>query len=142
MSSRAVAALLAVLAIAFACRVMGQAIQHWTPQPWLPAFEAFQGSNLPYWLLLSVQIVLLILMTRAVVRVWQGEPPPRWGGAATAMVLSLLYLCGSLVRIAVALAWPAAPAWFSTWIPAIFHVVLASFGCLWSLHACRCFARR
>jgi hypothetical protein len=38
-----------------------------------------------------------------------------------------IYMTGSLIRIAIGLAMPDAPAWFSTWIPAFFHVVLAGF---------------
>lgn len=38
-----------------------------------------------------------------------------------------LYMAGSLLRIAVGLVVPGAPAWFSTWIPALFHVVLAGY---------------
>jgi len=33
----------------------------------------------------------------------------------------------SVGRIVVGLSVPAAPAWFSTWIPAVFHVVLAAY---------------
>jgi hypothetical protein len=38
-----------------------------------------------------------------------------------------IYMVGSLLRIAVGLAVPGASAWFSTWIPALFHVVLAGY---------------
>ena len=38
-----------------------------------------------------------------------------------------VYMAGSLGRIVVGLAVPGAPAWFSTWIPAVFQVVLAGF---------------
>lgn len=38
-----------------------------------------------------------------------------------------VYMLGSLLRIVVGLVLPTAPAWFSTWIPALFHVVLAGF---------------
>ncbi|MDB5802156.1 MAG: hypothetical protein JWL63_3095 [Rhodocyclales bacterium] len=34
---------------------------------------------------------------------------------------------GSIWRLVVGLAIPEASAWFSAWIPAVFHVLLASF---------------
>ena len=33
----------------------------------------------------------------------------------------------SIARIVIGLAVPAAPDWFRTWIPAIFHIALAAF---------------
>ena len=121
------AALLWLLTMAFAMRVFGQALQRWAPQPFLPPLDAFQGSNLPYWLLLSAQLVILVVMTVVCRRVQTGSLAPSaragtvltWGG--------WIYMTVSIARIAVGLSWPAAPAWFSTWIPAVFHVVLAAY---------------
>ena len=48
-------------------------------------------------------------------------------GAPLLLWIGGLYLAGSLLRIAVGLAVPAAHPWFSTWIPAAFHVVLAGY---------------
>ena len=70
------AALLWLLMMAFAMRVLGQALQRWAPQPLLPPFDAFQGSNLPYWLLLSVQLVILVVMTIVCRRVQTGSLAP------------------------------------------------------------------
>lgn len=38
-----------------------------------------------------------------------------------------VYMGGSIWRLVVGLAIPEASAWFSAWIPAVFHVLLASF---------------
>src|SRR4051812_40349446 len=46
----------------FALRVAGQAVQRWLPISGLPAFGAFQGSGMPYWLLLAIQLFILALM--------------------------------------------------------------------------------
>lgn len=126
-SSRAWGAWLGLLTLLFAGRVVGQAIQCWAPQAFLPPFGAFQGSNLPYWILLPAQIVILGLMARASWQAGRGtfRPTPAvarllaWGGA--------VYLLGALARIAVGLTVPSAHVWFRTWIPAVFHVVLAAF---------------
>jgi hypothetical protein len=108
-----------LLTFLFALRVAGQAIQRWAPQAWLPPFDAFQGSELPYGVLLGSQLVILAAMARFAVRV----PRPRrvflWTGG--------IYMAGALARIAIGILVPAAPAWFSAWIPAFFHVVLAAY---------------
>jgi len=99
MGAKSCAGVLWSLSFLFALRLLGQAVQRWAPQDFLPVFGAFQGSELPYWLLLSAQLA--------------------WAG--------VIYMAGSLARIAVGLAVPAAPDWFRTWIPAVFHVVLAAY---------------
>jgi hypothetical protein len=111
----------------FMMRVLGQMIQHWHPQTWLPAFDAFQGSGLPYWLLLSVQLLILAAMIRYAWQVQTGtlHATPRTG--VTLLWLGGIYMVGSLTRLAVGIAIPSAPAWFSTWIPACLHVVLAGY---------------
>ena len=121
------AALLWLLTMAFAMRVLGQALQRWAPQPFLPPFDGFQGSNLPYGLLLSVQLVILVVMTIVCRRVQTGSLVPSARAGTVLMWAGWIYVTVSVARIVVGLSWPAAPAWFSTWIPAVFHVVLAAY---------------
>jgi len=111
--------LLWFLTFLFSLRVAGQAIQRWAAQPFLPPFDAFQGSNLPYPALLASQVLILGGMIFCNLRSPKGGRVLLWIGS--------LYMAGSLLRIAVGLAVPGAPAWFSTWIPALFHVVLAGY---------------
>jgi uncharacterized protein len=115
------------LTVLFALRVVGQAVQRWAPQPFLPRFDAFQGSGLPYWLLLSAQIVILGLMVLTCWRISVRSlaPNPRLGRAL--FYAGAAYMIGSLARIAVGWAVPEAAPWFRTWIPAFFHLVLASY---------------
>ena len=96
-------------------------------QDFLSVFGAFQGSELPYWLLLSAQLVILAAMAFASWRVQSGRLV-LGGRAGNALAWAGgIYMAGSLARIAVGLAVPAAPDWFRTWIPAVFHVVLAAY---------------
>jgi hypothetical protein len=128
--NRLYATLLWMLTFLFAVRVLGQAVQRWIPQTFLPPFHAFQGSGLPYWLLLSAQVMLLAVMVRCSRRVQAGVLPPGRRASRTIALLAWLgwmYMTASLGRIAVGLAVPDAPAWFSTWIPALFHIVLAGY---------------
>lgn len=120
-------ALLWVLLLLFAFRVAGQAVQKWQPQAYLPTFGEFQGSGIPYPALLAIQLVILAVMSRVCWRVHSGTlvPSHRTGGILRAF--GGLYMAGSLARIAIGLLMPDAPNWFTAWIPAFLHVVLATF---------------
>jgi hypothetical protein len=120
-------ALLYGLSVLFGLRVAGQAIQVWSPQDWLPATDAFQGSKLPYELLLTTQIAILLLMFDATWRLQRFRRPMAARTLRVVDGFGRIYLAGSLARIVIGLTCPAAPEWFSTWIPAVFHVVLAAF---------------
>ena len=121
------AALLWLLTILFVLRVFGQALQLWAPQAFLPPFDAFQGSNLPYRLLLSVQLAILVVMIVVAWRVQTGSLVPSSRTGKALMWAGCIYMTVSVGRIFVGLFAPEAPAWFSTWIPAVFHVVLAAY---------------
>jgi hypothetical protein len=111
----------------FAVRVAGQAVQRWFPQRYLPPFGAFQGSRLPYPVLLLAQLVILSVMTRACWRVGQGTLPQNARKARVLGWAGAVYMTGSLVRIAIGILAPSVSTWFRAWIPGIFHVVLAAF---------------
>lgn len=129
------AAILWALTLLFALRVMGQAVQHWWPQPFLPPFNAFQGSGLGYPLLLTTQITILTLMIWSCRRVNAGAPHPNKRGAQFLTWFGGIYLAGSIFRIIVGLSLPDAPFWFRAWIPAFFHLVLAGFVLVLVLYA-------
>jgi len=118
---------MALLTGLFGLRVAGQAVQFWMPQSFLPTFDLFQGSTLRYSTLLLIQLLILGLMLRTCLRVGGGiSVPDRRLGRGLAW-FGGIYMAGSVARIAVGIAMPSAPAWFSAWIPAFFHLVLAGF---------------
>lgn len=121
------AALLWSLLLLFALRVAGQAVQWWQPQSFLPPFGDFQGSGIPYPLLLTIQVGMLAVMGWVCWRVQSGTLVSRLRTGRRLRVIGGLYLAGSLARIAGGLLVPDAPHWFTAWIPAFFHVVLAAF---------------
>src|SRR5689334_1149383 len=126
-----------LLCAMFGARVLGQMLQRWMPQPFLPPADAFQGSGLPYGVLFSTQLVILAAMFCLTVRMQTGTLVQRrrlgvglaWTGA--------IYMTFSIGRIAVGLAAPEAHPWFRTWIPAFFHLVLAAFVLTVSLYHLR-----
>jgi hypothetical protein len=126
-----------LLCAMFGARVLGQMLQRWMPQPFLPPADAFQGSSLRYGVLLSTQLVILAAMFYLTIRMQTRTLVPSrrlgvglaWAGAT--------YMTFSIGRIAVGLAVPEANPWFRTWIPAFFHLVLAGFVLTVSLYHLR-----
>jgi len=121
------AIILFVLSFVFAVRVAGQAVQRWFPQSFLPPFDAFQGSNLPYWLLLSIQICLLAMMFMMSWRIGRHTLLRRGRTGRLLAWTGGIYMFGSILRILIGIAFPDAGVWFKAWIPAFFHLVLAGF---------------
>lgn len=119
--------LLCLLTFLFALRVLGQMLQRWLPQPFLPPFESFQGSHLPYSVLLSAQLVILAVMMTFAERVRRESLTHSLRAGKMLAWIGAIYMGGSLVRIGIGLCVPAAPAWFTAWISAVFHVVLAAY---------------
>src|SRR4051794_2834717 len=79
MRSRGYAVILCALSLSFLLRVGGQALQRWAPQALLPPFAAFQGSRMPYGLLLASQVAILAVMASVCWRVWTGRLTPNRG---------------------------------------------------------------
>lgn len=119
--------LLWMLSALFSVRVLGQAVQHWWPQTYLPPFDAFQGSRLGYPTLLSAQAIILGLMVRTSWRATTGSFRPSDRKSVLWAWIGGIYMSGSVLRIVIGLASPNAPHWFIVWIPAFFHLVLAGF---------------
>jgi hypothetical protein len=110
----------------FALRVAAQLVQYARPTPFLPPFDAWQGSGLDYPVLLASQLVIIALMgwgigavqRRARVRKTVG----RW-----LIVLGVLYFGSMFARLVLGLTVLADVAWFAKPLPALFHLVLAGF---------------
>lgn len=120
-------ALLAVLTLAFALRVAAQALQYWSPLAALPPFADFQGSNLPYSVLLASQLLILALMAATCVRVHRQTLVVHRRTGTLLLWLGGLYMAGSVARILIGMSVADAPAWFRAWISGVFHLVLAGF---------------
>jgi len=116
-----------VLALAFIMRIVAQFLQFVAPQPFLPPFDEFQGSNLPYWALLSAQVAIAVAMLYACLRLRTGQLARSDKAGRILFWLGSVYMTGSVLRLLVGLAIPASPSWFHAWIPGVFHLVLAGF---------------
>lgn len=129
-----ITALLTLLTALFALRVAVQAIQYWTPLPFLPPHDWFQGSRLPYGLLLVAQLLILAVMVRAIVQIVQGRRYRSPGQVRFLTGAAVLYLLAALGRAAIGLFWPDAHPWFRSPVSVVFHLVLAAFVALLAGH--------
>ena len=114
------------LSLAFLARVVSQAVQNWAPVSFLPPFDDFQGSGLPYPALLSAQIAILVLLVVMVSRMHRGKSLISRGLIAPVVVAGGVYFAVMAVRLVLGLSVLSHSGWFSTWIPTVFHLVLAS----------------
>ena len=134
-----------VLSVAFMLRVVGQAVQLWVPQSWLPPFSEWQGSAIPYPLLLAAQVVILGIVAFVLTRMAQGR---RMLGRRTCFVVigaGAVYFAVMAARLLVGLFWLTENQWFTTWISTSFHLVLASVVLIWGwqqLRLSHCGSRR
>jgi hypothetical protein len=118
---------LGTLSALFGLRVAAQALQRFVPIDSLPSYEAFHSPALPYWLLLAIQLFLFALMCSITYDVALCNRRRNPHAARVLAWIGAVYLTGSLARIAAGLTLEHPPAWFTSWIPALFHVLLAAF---------------
>lgn len=114
------------LTVAFAARVAGQALQRWAPVSFLPPFDDFQGSGLPYPALLAAQIVILAVALAVIARMHGNKGLVGARLIMPVAVLGALYFTVMAVRLVLGLSVLSHSEWFSTWIPTVFHLVLAA----------------
>ena len=114
-----------LLTTAFLLRVIGQAVQRWTPVEFLPPFDDWQGSSLPYAVILSAQIAILAIAVYVTRRMATGANVvgARW--ASRIMTLGIIYFAAMATRIVLGLTLLPDVGWFTSWISSSFHLVLA-----------------
>ena len=133
----ALSILVGILAAAFLLRVAGQAIQRWAPQSFLPQFEAWQGSGLPYPLLLACQVVILVALALAIFGMARGRRVLGRKAGRAVIAVGALYFITMAARLLLGLTiWPDVH-WFTAWISTTLHLALASIVMLWGWHQSR-----
>ncbi len=115
------------LAALFVLRVLAQAVQWAGPVPFLPPFDAWQGSELPYAAFLASQLLIVALLARALLVVRsQSISPASWKHRAC-FVLGGAYFGAMAFRLVAGLTFLSGVEWFAQSLPALFHLVLATF---------------
>ncbi len=125
MTPRRYAWAVAGLSLAFVARVVSQAVQRWAPVSFLPPFDDFQGSGLPYPVLLAAQVAIVALAVVATVRMHPGKGLIGSRLVVPVTAAGAVYFAVMAVRLVLGLSVLSHSRWFSTWIPAVFHLVLA-----------------
>lgn len=122
--------LLGTFTLLFVLRVLGQVLAGVGEVGFLPPFAQWYSGLMPYWLLLPVQFVLIVLMLKIVRDFARSEGyfvdlAPRTGSILQA--LGCLYFLSMLVRYVVTMVLHPELRWFTGTIPIWFHLVLAAF---------------
>lgn len=121
------AAILWVLILLFLLRTIGQLIQYFSPVEWLPQLEAWQGSTLPYGFLLFSQLIILVAMIRITRQHASGCVRRSASKGKWLLAFGTIYFVAMASRLVIGLAHLSAHPWFYKFIPALFHLVLATF---------------
>ena len=121
---------LAVLAVAFYLRVLGQALVAFLSVDFLPPMPAWYSGLIPYPVLLPIQLVILGFQAKISADIWHGTGlfarlRPRAGRLLIAV--SIVYFAAMVVRYAVTMYLHPDQRWLGGTIPIVFHVVLAAY---------------
>ena len=118
---------LSVLLSLFVFRVLAQMIQSINPVSSLPAFEAWQSGALPYPVLLIAQVLIIAGCIRLIFKLRDPKSKPNPGAGIIFLTLGAIYFSVMFFRLAAGLSYAADHYWLGAQLPAIFHLVLASF---------------
>lgn len=132
---RRTALVLALLALAFLGRVLGQILVVLFAPSWLPPMAEWYSGLMSYPLLLPSQILILALQFFVSRDLFRGEGrfarrAPRAGLAMR--WFSIVYFSGMVLRYVLTMWLLPERRWFHGTIPVFFHWVLAAYLYVWS----------
>jgi hypothetical protein len=93
----------------------------------LPHFEAWHGGVLPYPLLLAAQLLILAWLVRQARHFLIGEVTPNRRVGIGALAFGTVYFVAMFLRVILGLTVLRGHRWFGAPLPALFHLVLASY---------------
>jgi hypothetical protein len=111
----------------FALRVAAQPLSLVDRLGVLPTFESWHSAALPYGLLLSTQLAILVALATTAYRFTVGAVTPQRSRGALALTLGGMYFVGMLARLVLGLTALGHLRWFASPLPTIFHLVLATW---------------
>lgn len=109
----------------FAFRVFAQLLQATFPVGWLPAVSQWQGSSLPYPVLLAIQLLIILVLVVVIWKIRHGSIHPDIRLGRWLFAVGSVYFIVMLLRLLLGLTLLASVPWFAKTIPAFFHLVLA-----------------
>ena len=95
----------------------GQAVQRWAPVSLLPAFDDWQGSGLPYPVLLAFQVGIVVLAVVVTIRMWRGSRliGQRW--IVPVLSVGVVYFTVMFARLILGFTVLSDTTWFNRPIP-------------------------
>jgi len=115
------------LLLLFCFRVAAQLTQVWFPVDALPPFDAWASGAVPYWLLCMFQVLIIIICSGVIWRIYLGSEVPSGKTGRVLLLLGGVYFGLMCVRLIVGLVVLPDHFWFGATLPSLFHLVLASF---------------
>ncbi len=111
----------------FAFRVVSQLAALLFKPNFLPTFESWHGGVLPYPLLLITQVLIFTWLVWTAWQFSQSKVYPRRRLGMVIIILASLYFLVMLLRLLLGLTILSEHRWFASYLPAFFHLVLASY---------------
>ena len=126
--------LLAVLTLLFSGRVLGQALVAFFSVRWLPAMYQWQSGLVPYPILSTIQLLMLVIMIKICTDIWRsagcfGRRRPCWSRYLVGF--SAIYAGAIVLRYLLTMIFLPEMRWLGGTIPIFFHFVLAAFLFTW-----------
>lgn len=107
--------------------MIAQLLQRRLGLSFLPPFEAWQSGALPYWALLTAQILIVVFLTRVAWSFSAGTVTPSSRSARLWLVPGSVYLAVMVTRFVLGQTLLDGHTWFDRPLPSAFHIVLATF---------------
>ena len=126
-SSRAYAPWLWLLLALFVVRVVAQPLALLTSAPFLPPFESWHSGVLPYPALVAAQLLIIAWFAWTAWRFSTGSVIPNHRLGIWMLAFGGIYFTTMLVRLVLGLTILSTNRWFSSILPTMFHLVLASY---------------
>lgn len=111
----------------FALRVVAQAVALRFKSDFLPDFESWHGGVLSYPTLLIAQVLILTWLVWTARRFYNSDISPNRRLGLIILIVSSLYFIVMVLRLLLGLTIMSEHRWFASYLPAFFHLVLASY---------------
>lgn len=126
-SSRDYARWLWLLLALFIVRVIAQPMALLTSARFLPPFESWHSGVLPYPVLVAAQLLIIAWFAHTAWRFSKGGVTPRYRLGIWMLLFGGVYFATMLVRLVLGVTVLSSNRWFSSVLPTMFHLVLASY---------------
>jgi hypothetical protein len=118
---------LSLLICLFTIRVVAQPLSLFFQFKLLPSFESWHGGVLPYPILIVAQGLIIVWMCRVVKQFNNGSALASHRLGVYVLIFASIYFTLMLVRLILGLTLLVENRWFASMLPALFHMVLATF---------------